>query len=76
MSNTKKHTKTYHQYKPKNKSNRPITDAYGTPHRCSYKKMFRKYAANLQENTHVEVLFQSSCKATILKSHFSMSVLL
>ena len=23
--------------------------------RCSYKKMFWKYAANLQENTHAEV---------------------
>ena len=26
--------------------------------RCSYKKMFWKYAANLQENTHAEVWFQ------------------
>ena len=27
-------------------------------HRCSYEKVFRKYAANLQENTHAEVGFQ------------------
>ena len=26
--------------------------------RCSYKKVFWKYAANLQENTHDEVWFQ------------------
>ena len=26
--------------------------------RCFYKKLFWKYAANLQENTHVEVWFQ------------------
>ena len=25
---------------------------------CSYKKVFWKYAANLQENTHAEVWFQ------------------
>ena len=25
--------------------------------RCSYEKVFRKYAANLQENTHAEVWF-------------------
>ena len=28
--------------------------------RCSYKKLFWKYAANLQENAHAEVLFQSN----------------
>ena len=28
--------------------------------RCSYKKVFWKYAANLQENTHAEVWFQYS----------------
>ena len=33
--------------------------------------MFRKYAANLQENTHVEVWF-----ATLLKSHFGVGVFL
>ena len=27
-------------------------------HRCSYKKVFWKYAANLRENNHVEVWFQ------------------
>ena len=27
--------------------------------------MFRKYAANLQENTHAEVRFQQSCKTTL-----------
>ena len=26
--------------------------------RCSYKKLFWKYVANLQENTHAEVQFQ------------------
>ena len=26
--------------------------------RCSYEKVFWKYAANLQENTHAEVWFQ------------------
>ena len=26
--------------------------------RCSYEKMFRKYAAKLQDNTHAEVRFQ------------------
>ena len=27
-------------------------------HRCSYKKVFWKYAVNLKENTHAEVRFQ------------------
>ena len=35
----------------------------GTLHRCSYKKVFWKYVANLQENTHVEVRLQKSYKA-------------
>ena len=39
--------------------------------RCSQKKVFWKYAANLQENTHVEVF-----KAILLRSHFGMGVLL
>ena len=39
--------------------------------RCSYKKVFWKYAANLQENTYAEV-----CLATLLKSHFGIGVLL
>ena len=30
--------------------------------RCFYKKVFWNYAANLQENTHIEVWFQQSCK--------------
>ena len=34
-------------------------------------KVFSRYAANLQENNHAEVRF-----ATLLKSHFGMSVLL
>ena len=38
--------------------------------------MFWKIAADLQENTHAEVRFQQSCKATIFKSHFGMGVLL
>ena len=29
-----------------------------TLHRCSYKKVFWKYPANLQENVHIEVQFQ------------------
>ena len=29
--------------------------------RCSYEKVFWKYAANLQENIHTEVQFQQSC---------------
>ena len=35
-------------------------------------KVFWKYAANLQENTHAEMCFQ----ATLLKSHFGMGFLL
>ena len=38
-------------------------------------KMFWKYAPNLKENTHVEVWFQKSSKATLLKSHFGIGVL-
>ena len=34
-----------------------ITLAETTVQRCSHKKMFWKYAANLQENTHAEVWF-------------------
>ena len=41
---------------------------------CSYKKVFLNYAANLQENNHAKMRFQKSCKATLLKSLFSMSV--
>ena len=40
--------------------------------RCSYKKVFWKYTANLLESTHAEVWFQ----AILLKSHFSMGILL
>ena len=32
--------------------------------------MFYKYAANIQENTHVEVWFQKSSKPTLSKLHF------
>ena len=45
-------------------------------HSSSYKKMFRKHSANLQENTHAEVRFQKSCKGTLLKLHFGMGFLL
>ena len=45
-------------------------------HRCSYTKVFGKYAADLQENTYAEVRFQQSCLANVLKSHFGMGVLL
>ena len=31
--------------------------------RCPYENVFQKYAANLQENTHVEVWFQYRSKA-------------
>ena len=40
--------------------------------RCSYEKVFWKYAINLQENTHAEVWFQKSCFAL----HFNMGVFL
>ena len=40
------------------------------------KKVFCKYIPNLQEDVHVEVLFQSSYHASLLKSHFCMSVFL
>ena len=45
--------------------------------RCSQEKVFWKYAANLQENTHAEVWFPTlewmfSCKfATYLQNTFS-----
>ena len=38
--------------------------------RCSQEKVFWKYAANLLENTHAEVWFQWSCKATLLKLYY------
>ena len=44
--------------------------------RSSWEKVFWKYAANLKENTRVELQFQKSCKANLLKSYFGMSVLL
>ena len=40
------------------------------------KKVFCKYITNLQEDVHVEVLFQSSYHASLLKSHFWVSVFL
>ena len=39
--------------------------------RYSLEKVFRKYAANLQKNTHAEVYLE-----TLLKLHFGMCVLL
>ena len=44
-------------------------------YRGSYRKVFWKYAANLQ-NTHTEMWFQKSCKSTLLKLHFAMGFLL
>ena len=44
--------------------------------RWSLEKVFWKQAANLQENTPSEEWFQQRCKATLLKSHFGMGVLL
>ena len=44
--------------------------------RCFLEKVFWKYAANLQENTHAQKWFQLSCFATLLKSHFGIDVLL
>ena len=45
--------------------------------RFSNENMFWKYAANLQKNTNAEKGFQKSCFAKLLlKSHFSMAVLL
>ena len=38
--------------------------------RCSHKRMFWKSASNLQQNTHVGVLwYPKSCKATLLRNH-------
>ena len=50
--------------------------AEATLHKCPYRKLFWKCAANLQESTNDEVQFQQSCKATFLKSHFGIGVLL
>ena len=44
--------------------------------RYSQEKLFRKYAANLRENTQAKVRFQESSKAALLKSHFGTGVLL
>ena len=41
-----------------------------------YKKVFWKYAANLQENTHAEVTFQWSCFEALLRWHFGMGFLI
>ena len=38
-------------------------------HRCFCKKVFCKYAANLQENTHAEVPYRQRCIANTLKWH-------
>ena len=45
-----------------------ITIAEAVTQRCCYEKVFWKYAANLQENTHGEVWFQYSCFATFLRN--------
>ena len=44
--------------------------------KCSYEKVFWKYAVKLQANTHAKERFQLSCFATLLKSHFGTGVLL
>ena len=41
-----------------------------------FRKRCSKTAVNLQENTHAEVRFQLSCKATLLKSHLGIGALL
>ena len=33
-----------------------FSNSYFAPYRCSYKKVFRKYVANLQENIHAKAL--------------------
>ena len=53
-----------------------IINAEAATQPCSMKKVFWKYAANLQGITHVEVWFQWNCLANLLKSHFGMGVLL
>ena len=45
-------------------------------HKKAFWKSFWQYVANLQDNTHLEVWFQWSYFATILKSHFRMGVFL
>ena len=44
-------------------------------HRCCYIRVFLKYAANLQENTHTDVWFQKSCKATYYYAAFEKQTL-
>ena len=43
---------------------------------CPLEKVFGKYAANLQKNTHDEVWFQQSCFAILLKSHLGIVAIL
>ena len=38
-----------------------LSKTEATAQRCSWETVFWKYAADLQENTHVEVRFQWSC---------------
>ena len=38
------------------------------------KRCSKKYAANLYENTNIEVWFQWTCQTALLKSHFSMGL--
>ena len=58
------------------KSRKSIYFTEATIQRCSYKKVFWKYAANLQKNTHAEVWLRWTCFASLLKSHICMGDLL
>ena len=42
----------------KKNNDRLVENTDAVLYMCSYKKVFWKYPANLQENTHVEVRFQ------------------
>ena len=53
------------RYRKKPVARNGLMDIEAALHRCSYKKMFWEYAANLQENTYAEVWL-----------HFGMVVLL
>ena len=53
-----------------------MNSAEAATQRCSLEKVYWKYAANLQENTHAEMWFQQSYFATLLISNFGMGVLL
>ena len=53
-----------------------LTSTEAVIQRCSYEKLFWKYAANLQENTHAELRFQQSRYGILLISHDGMGALL